>query len=91
MAGRGRKGDKQLLGNRGFAMLPAPGRPISRFSLPRRPVRRMEGLNSWWAVAIVTEGLALVAWLLTLRTRQVRFTFVVGFNAILPVTLIHLG
>jgi steroid 5-alpha reductase family enzyme len=50
----------------------------------------VNGLSSWWIVAAVTEGLAVAAWLVTLRTRQVRGTFIVGFNAILPVTLVHL-
>jgi steroid 5-alpha reductase family enzyme len=47
--------------------------------------------EGWWLVAAVTEGCALLAWLRTLATRQVRFTFVVGFNTILPVTLVHLS
>ncbi len=50
----------------------------------------VSGSNHWWIVAAAIESLALLAWLLTLRTRQVRVTFVVGFNAILPVTLLHL-
>lgn len=50
----------------------------------------MAGISHWWTIAAVIEVLAVVAWILTLRTRQVRFTFVVGFNAILPVTLLHL-
>jgi steroid 5-alpha reductase family enzyme len=50
----------------------------------------VDGLSTWWILAVVIETLALLAWLLTIRTRQVRFTFVVGFNAILPVTLLHL-
>ena len=48
------------------------------------------GLSHWWVVALVIEGLSLVAWLLILRTRRLQPAFVVGFNAILPLTLVHL-
>lgn len=47
-------------------------------------------MSPWIAVALVTEGLALAAWAFTHWRRQVRLTFLVGFNALLPVAAVHL-
>jgi len=47
-------------------------------------------MSPWIWIAIVTEVLAVAAWVATATTRQVRFTFLFGFNVMLPVAAIHL-
>ncbi len=45
----------------------------------------------WIRVAIVIETMASLAWIASAATQRVKFTFVFGFNVMLPVAYMHLA
>lgn len=45
--------------------------------------------DPWPWTVLVTVLAAILAWILTVRTRQVRFTFLAGFNVLGAVALVH--
>lgn len=47
-------------------------------------------MSDWIWVAIVTEVMALLAWAALALTQKVKFGFLFGFNAMLPVAYLHL-
>jgi steroid 5-alpha reductase family enzyme len=47
-------------------------------------------MDHWIWVAVVIEAMALLSWAATVARRQVKFTFIFGFNVMLPVAYLHL-
>jgi steroid 5-alpha reductase family enzyme len=48
-------------------------------------------MSHWVRVAIIIETMALLSWIASAATRRVKFTFLFGFNMMLPVAYVHLG
>jgi steroid 5-alpha reductase family enzyme len=48
-------------------------------------------MSHWVWIAIVIEAMALVAWIAFAATHRVKYTFLFGFNVMLPVAFMHLA
>jgi len=48
-------------------------------------------MNRWALIAIVIEAMAFLAWAAAAVTRELKFAFLFGFNAMLPVAILHLA